>query len=142
MIRVATESDIPRLLEMAQRFHRESEYREHLGANAEKMEQLGRQLIANNGVLIAEQDGKIVGMIGYYIYPHFISGEIIAGEVFWWVEPEHRGEGKALLAEAESRARSAGATKMQMIAPNDRVGELYRRLGYNFVESTYQRSLA
>jgi hypothetical protein len=30
-------------------------------------------------------------MLGYVIFPHFLSGELVAGEVFWWVEPEDTG---------------------------------------------------
>jgi GNAT superfamily N-acetyltransferase len=63
------------------------------------------------------------------------------GEVFWWVEPEHRGEGVKLLREAEKRAKHAGAQTMQMIAPTDKVAGLYQRFGYEFVEAAYQKSL-
>jgi GNAT superfamily N-acetyltransferase len=141
MIRLATESDVPRLVEMGLRFRRESDYSLHLGENPVKMAALARNLAAAESILVSERDGRLVGMFGYIVFPHFMSGEITAGEVFWWVEPEHRGDGVKLLRAAEIRARAGGATRMQMIAPNERVAGLYRRLKYDFVEATYQRGL-
>jgi GNAT superfamily N-acetyltransferase len=141
MIRLATEADIPRLLEMGLRFRRETGYSKHIEENPEQMERLVRQIIAADGVLVSEQAGEVIGMIGYVLYPHFLSGELIAGEVFFWVEPGHRGDGLRLLRGAEKRAKDRGANRMQMIAPTDRVGRLYGRFGYEFVEATYQKNL-
>jgi GNAT superfamily N-acetyltransferase len=80
-------------------------------------------------------------MLGYVLFPHFLSGELVAGEVFWWVEPGFRGEGLKLLRAAETRSRAAGAKYLQMIAPNDRVAAVYKRLDYSFVEAAYQKLL-
>jgi len=141
MIRLACGADIPRLVEMGLRFRRESEYVDVLAENADKMTQLATQLANSGCLVVSERDGQIVGMLGYVLYPHFLSGELVSGEVFWWVEPEHRGEGLKLLRAAEDRSKSFGATSMQMIAPNERVAALYKRLGYKAVETTYQRPL-
>lgn len=141
MIRLACASDIPRLVEMGLRFRRESEYSQHLLENAEKMAELAAQLAASDSLLVSDRGGRLVGMLGYVVFRHFLSGELVSGEVFWWVEPEHRGEGLKLLRAAEDRSRSYGAKYMQMIAPNDRVADLYRRLSYTFVESAFQRPL-
>lgn len=141
MIRAATSSDVPRCVAMGRRFRAETGYARHLAENPEKMAELAAQLAQAGCLLVSERDGELVGMLGFVVYPHFISGETTAGEVFWWVEPEHRGEGVKLLREAERCARTAGAAKMQMIAPTDRVATLYQRLGYEFVEASYQRAL-
>jgi hypothetical protein len=45
------------------------------------------------------------------------------------------------LRAAEDEARRCGAKSMQMIAPDPRVGKLYERIGYSYIESSYQRSL-
>lgn len=126
---------------MGLRFRRESEYREVLAENADKMMELASQLARSGCLVVSERGGRVVGMLGYVIFPHFLSGELVAGEVFWWVEPEERGEGLKLLRAAEERARSYGAKNFQMIAPNDRVGALYERLGYRRVETSFQRPL-
>lgn len=141
MIREATEQDLPRLVEMGMHFHEASPYREHIRGNPEQFRKLGEQLLAKNGLILSERAGKICGMLGYFVYPHFMSGEMVAGEVFWWVEPRYRGEGVKLMKEAERRAKSAGAVRMQMIAPDDRVATLYKWRKYSFVEAAYQKNL-
>lgn len=128
-------------MELGLRFRRESEYRSHLGENSEKMAELAGQLARAGSLLVSERGGELVGMLGYVVYPHFLSGETVAGEVFWYVAPEHRGEGIKLLRAAEERARAAGAKYMQMIAPNSKVAGVYERLDYHFLESSYQRTL-
>lgn len=141
MIRLAVARDVPRLVEMGLRFRRESEYNQHLSENAEKMAELAGRLAADDCLLVSEREGLLVGMLGYVLFPHFLSGELVAGEVFWWVEPGFRGEGLKLLRAAETRSRAAGAKYLQMIAPNDRVAAVYKRLDYSFVEAAYQKLL-
>lgn len=126
---------------MGTRFRRETDYRNHLTENPLMMARLATQLIQVGVLLVSERAGELVGMIGLALFDHFLSAERIAGEVFWWVEPEQRGEGVKLLRAAEQHAKAAGAIRLQMIAPDDRVGGLYLRLGYGFVESAYQKTL-
>jgi len=126
---------------MGRRFRNESTYNKYLADNPAKMAELGAKLIENDGIVVLERDGEITGMLGFVIHEHFISGERVAGEIFWWVSPEHRGDGLRLLREVERRARNAGAKYLHMIAPSERVKTLYERLKFDFVESTYQRSL-
>jgi GNAT superfamily N-acetyltransferase len=141
VIRPATEPDIPRLLKMGARFIAETPYKNHIFANPEQMEKLAKQLMASGGVLVYERDGELIGMLGYVVFPHYVSGELIAGEVFWWVEPEARGIGRELMKVAEEQARAAGAKRFQFVAPTERVAKLYERLGYERVEVMYQRAL-
>lgn len=141
LIRSARKSDIPRVIEMGRRFYRESGYEKHLAENPDQMRCLAEQVMAANGLLVSECGGELTGMFGYVLFPHFISGELIAGEVFWWMEPESRGEGLNLLRVAEDKARSAGAKRMQMIAPNKQVARVYERLKYEFVEMAYQKTI-
>jgi GNAT superfamily N-acetyltransferase len=141
MIRPACIADLPRLVEMGRRFRGETTYHEYLADNPEKMAELATKLIATDGLLVAERDGRVIGMLGYIIHTHFISGQVMGGEIFWWTDPESRGDGLKLLREAERRAKLSGATQMQMIAPNEKVARLYERRKYQFVEATYQRAL-
>lgn len=140
-VRAAVIADIPRILEMGHRFNAESPYRSVLQVTDTAMELLAHKLIPSGWLLLSEVGGEPVGMIGFYVYAHFLSGEIVAGEIFWWVEPEHRGAGRELLKVAENEARRCGAKSMQMIAPDPRVGKLYERIGYKYIESSYQRDL-
>lgn len=141
MIRAARSEDVPRLVEMGQRFRENTSYSKHLANNPAKMAETAAKLIAVDGILVTERAGKVVGMIGFIFHDHFISGELSGGEVFWWVEPEHRGEGVKLVKAAEAIARAKGATNFQMIAPTGQVMAVYERLGYEFVEATYQKNL-
>lgn len=141
MIRTATREDIPRMVEMGRRFRNESSYNKYLADNPAKMAELGEKLVALDGIIVAERDGEIQAMLGYVVHEHFISGERVAGEIFWWAEPEHRGAGLMLLREMEKRARAAGAKYLHMIAPSERVKTLYERLHFDFIEATYQRAL-
>lgn len=142
-MRMATEADVPALVAMGERFIAESEYRAHIGANAAQMSRVLTGLVtsADGCVLVTGPTGAPTGMIGLVLLNHPYSDERIASELFWWVEPERRGDGLRLLRAAEDWARSHGATRMQMVAPNDRVSRLYERLGYSRVEVAYQRSL-
>jgi len=136
MIRLAKEDDLDRLVQMGLRFRGESSYRTKISANPEKMRETAKILVDKQSVLISEH-----GMLGFVIYDHFLSGEKTAGEVFWWVDPDHRGEGVRLLRQMERQARQVGAKNLQMIAPTERVGQFYERLGYEYVESSYQKAL-
>ena len=145
MIREATPADIPRIVEMGRRFMAESTYSQHLAENPEQMRVFAEQIIANpkGMILVSEKDGNLTGMLALYLFPHYFSGEPIAGEVIWWVDPEARAgsTGLKLMRKAEEIAVKMGAKKMQMVAPTERIGELYKHLGYREVESTFQRNL-
>lgn len=145
MIREATEDDIPRLVEMGRRFIEESVYKDFMVENPEQMESLIGQILANpqGRILVSENDGKPNGMLALIAFPHYFSGELIAGEIVWWVDPEARagGTGLKLMRKAEQLAIEMGAVKMQMVAPDERIGKLYQHFGYEKVESTYQLKL-
>lgn len=141
LIRDACVADVPRLVKMGQRFIKESSYSKHLGDNPECAAELIKNLIGRNSLPIIERNNEIVGMLGFVLGPHFMSGDMVAGEVFWWVEPEYRRGGVMLMRETERRARLAGAKNIQMIAPNEKVARFYEGSGYEYVESTYQKEL-
>lgn len=143
MIRRAVEGDIPRLIEMGQRFVEETPYRDLIAIDPDRLSATVRYVLAseNGVVLVSGSDASITGMIALTAYDHPYSGERTAFELVWWVEPEARGDGVRLLRAAEEWAREQGAKHMQMVAPNAKVGRLYSRLGYAPVETSYQRSL-
>lgn len=145
MIRNANQIDIPRIIEMGHQFIVTSEYLCHVGENHEQISALALKLITDdNGALLVATDrgDRVVGMIGMLAFSHHISGELIAGEIIWWVEPEHRGLGLKLFRAAEKWAIGHGVKRIQMIAPNDGVGKIYARMGYTPIEVAYQRDVA
>jgi GNAT superfamily N-acetyltransferase len=142
VIRPAVEADIPALVAMGGRFIA-TVYAGRLGDSADARADLMGKLIAHEDatLLVKVKGGVIVGMIGAVVYTQPISGDRIGGEMFWWVEPEHRGQGMRLLACAEAWAKAKGAVCFQSIAPSDRTSRLYARLGYVLLETVYQKGL-
>jgi len=143
MIREAVAADIPRLVEMGRRFIRESSYRGRIAMNPRALKRLMEGLVGlpNGAVFVAPEVGKINGMIGVHIYNHPMSDELVAAELFWWVEPEARGVGLKLLKRAERWAENMGASRMQVVAPNERVASIYQRRGFSKLEVQYERNL-
>ena len=143
MIRHATPEDWPRIVEMATRFVAETRYSDFIEISQEQVESSLDAITnsPNSVVLVSGSDGHITGMIVVMICPHPFSGERIAYEVVWWVDPEARGDGVRLLRAAEKFGKDSGAKKMNMVAPNDKVAHFYERLGYEKVEVAFQRSL-
>lgn len=147
-LRRATSEDLAVLVRMAVRFICESSYRGLVLPNVRQLQKLVMFLLDHGGVFVAQLDGAddVVGMFGVSVIPHVMSGELVAGEVAWWMEPEHRGGSASvrLLDAAERWAVEHGAVWFQMIAPagNERLREFYRRRGYMEVETVFQRRLA
>lgn len=143
VIRPATLADVPALVVMGQQFAQTELYRDILRENPEQMAIVATHLIEDDTgtVLVLERDGILMGMIGLVCTPHFLSGDMYAGEVFWWVTPGQRGDGVRLLRAAESWAIELGAKTLQMIAPTERVGRFYDRLGFTRMETSYQKEL-
>jgi GNAT superfamily N-acetyltransferase len=142
VIRRAEPEDMERIVEMGQRFVAETEYSERIAVRPERLLDTVINVATNpDGVIFVSGKDAVTGMIAMLAYDHPFSGERTAFEVVWWVDPEARGDGIRLLRAAESWAKEQGATKMQMVAPNQRVGALYERLGYAPIETSYQRSL-
>ena len=143
MIRLATVEDIPAIAAMGAHFI-ETEYPGAIRFDAERLGTLTRSLIEGAGVVfVVEQDGALVGMMALTTYTHPMNGDPIATEIVWWIQPEARGGRAALqlFKAGETWARAQGATQFQMIAPSDKVGVFYERLGFAKIETHYQRAL-
>ncbi len=142
MIREATNEDVPAIVEMGLKFLSQSDYRYLLAENRQQIAETSRFLIANErGVIFVDDNHGLIGMIGMLLYPHHFSGELIAGELVWWVDPMHRGRGVRLVRQAEQWAFGHGARRIQMIAPSREVGRVLERLGYPPIETAHQKTL-
>lgn len=142
-IREATPADVGALLAMGEDFLSQTAYGARYPYNAAHLLTLAHDLIAQprSVILLAERE-RPVGMLGLVVTSHFLSGQTIAGEVFYWMAPFARGRaGVRLLRAGEAWARAKGAIRLQMIAPSDRVGALYLRQGYLPVERIYEKDL-
>jgi Acetyltransferase (GNAT) family len=141
MIREAALADLADLVAMGQTFLRASPYASVLPENPTQIAALFTTLIEqDHGVmLVADHDGVLTGMIGIVVLPHHFSAEPMAMEACWWSTTP--GDGVRLLKASERWARARGAVAMQMVAPTERVGALYARLGYGLIEYAYVRRL-
>lgn len=141
MIREATHDDIPEILRMGKLFVADCgllvEYDEDSCADT------AERLIDNDESCLFVGD---CGMIGGLVYPHYFNrDEMVAQELFWWVDPEKRGGslGRRLFSRFESWAESVGAKHIYMVALASQkpVERLYQRHGYRALESSYVRQL-
>jgi len=148
MIRDARPDDMPALLDMGAAFHAESAWASSLapfdprtfGATCET-------LAGGRGLLIAEEGGQPVGMIGGSVVPLYFNAAVpVAQEVFWYAAPQHRrGIGMALLDALGERVASAKARALIVAAleslRGEAVGALLGRKGFVPAERMYARIL-
>lgn len=154
-IREATHEDVPAIVEMAQRFYPESPYPAIYGDMPDS-QAAGLVLVmldgmASHGVLpgvmlVAEHDGDLAGMLCLHLDAATFTPEVIAGEVVWWVAPEHRGGmcGVRLVKAGEAAAMERGATVSRMAvlgSSPEEAGAMLQRLGYAPTETIYTKRL-
>jgi GNAT superfamily N-acetyltransferase len=140
LIRRATVADLPALVAMAQRFHEASGYGDIAEFDALSFATT-LQSAPNVVVLVAEKDG-LIGMAGALVYPmYFNLQHVTAQEMFWWVEPEHRGIGSKLFDALEEEVKKMGAQSLTMIAIErfSWVGSYYEKRGFRPSERSFIR---
>lgn len=142
-VRRAVAADLPRLVAMGRRFIAESPYQAHIADNPAQIEAIMRRFLddASGALFVIGPEGNASGMIGVYAFAHPLDASPRVGELFWWVEPEHRGAGLKLLRAAEDWARARRARSMLMVAPTKRVAAAYRALGYYKLEEHFTKGL-
>ena len=136
MIRPATEADLPRLMEMGEKFAEKARLSEHVGYDPASMEATFRLMIAGGPfVLFIGEHGAIGGMKA----PHpFNRATQIVDEIFWWSEGR---EGLRLLDAWEEWAGTAikRMTTLEAVEP-ERVSRLLERRGYRPLERVFIRN--
>jgi GNAT superfamily N-acetyltransferase len=144
-IRLAGPSDIPAVVEMGLRFAASSAYTRSGGLfTYGRVTLLVEHALAEGVIFVAERDGQLEGFIGFSAAASPFTGEAIAGELAWWVEPHARtgSVGPRLLAAAEEWARRKSLRVIQMVAPSgSMVGAFLERRGYVAVETIYRKGL-
>jgi GNAT superfamily N-acetyltransferase len=86
--------------------------------------------------LVAEEDGKVVGMIGLYTSILYNKDGLYARVIAFVVDSNYRnkGIGKLLINEAEIWARNQGADSIGLNSGNrperDNAHQYYKRMGY------------
>lgn len=144
-IRYATAADLPALAPLAQQFYASSRFLR--GFQQERFEAFWAPLLSGSGViLLGERDGAPVGALGGMVYQEPYSGELVAVEFFWFVDPGSRGGGMALYREFEEFARRCGCTQIRMAHLLDlmpeKLGRVYQRLGFTAMETHFCKEVA
>lgn len=145
MIREATIEDIPDIVAMGRQFISTSHYADLIPVRPDILAQTVYRMIQSDesAIFVADHaEAGLVGMAGICSYRHPLTQDLFATELFLWVNPDHRGRaGLELIREAEAWAEWRGAAALQLIAPTPNVEQLYGRLGYTKVETSYMRRL-
>lgn len=149
MIRRALLSDMNALTSMGRQFFAATGYGDIAQFDDASFQATAAHLMTGDAVcLVAEIDGKVVGAAGALAYPFYFNASHKTGqEVFWWLNPEHRGGqlGIQLFAALEAWAKSQGCQTFTMIALDavdaERVGRIYKRCGYRASEHSYIKEL-
>jgi GNAT superfamily N-acetyltransferase len=146
MIRKATAEDLPELLRMGKAFHAVTGVAEAIPLDEPTLERTFAQLIESGVILVIEEGGGLVGATGALLHPHYFNASHITGqELFWWIDPDHRGRGSELLNALEAWVKDQGAHSFVMITLEalepERVGLIYRRRGYRPVEHSYLKEM-
>lgn len=93
------------------------------------------------GWLLCE-DRTLVGVLAVSLLDHWMTGQRIAVQWWWWIRPEHRnGQGLRLLRAAEDWAKIHHASEMHLLSVNANFDALCEALRYNKLETTYSKEL-
>lgn len=147
MIRNATHNDLAAIVAMSEKFYATTHYSRWAEFNPDTVFDLAVNLIDNHVMLVAEVDGKVVGMVGLFVAPFmFNSNRIGAYEVVWWVNPDAQGAGVGmeLLAAIEPACRAKGANAIQMVMMANsppKAQAIYERFGYGHSETSFTKEL-
>jgi GNAT superfamily N-acetyltransferase len=135
------------VLRMGERFYRSSHYIGMADFCRDSACKLVQMVIDTGVLMIAEQDGQDVGMVGLVVAPFMFNNDKLgAYEVFWWVQPEARGGMAAwrLLKSIEQVCAEMGVTLIQMVVLPDspeRAAKMYERAGYVHSETSFTKIL-
>lgn len=143
IVREAVAGDLAKVVALGREFLKAGPYASQTD-NPEQAKSIAEFILENGHILVSDEQGEVTGVFAFIVFPHCYTGEKTANEMIWYVSPDKRAGGVALrlLAEAEKMARSCGAKSMQLAAPSEEVGRLYKYCGgYKKIEVSYQRAL-
>jgi len=146
IIRTATETDVPRILELYQQLVMDPSELEMVKPEPEFGLKAFREMSALEGyyLLVAEVDGEVVGTAVLVILPGLAHGISHWGVVeFMVVNEAHRsqGIGRALTDHAAELAQEAGCYKIMLGSNKKRTDahRFYRQAGYEATHEGFTR---
>lgn len=150
LIRFAKPNDHDALVRIGNDFFEFNPYRRH-GAELDEPS-LTRTLdilrSGDNILIVGEVDGEVVGAAGAFVSPTFWNFNEKQGvEAFWWVDPEHRGDGngKKIRQALERVAKNRGVKYWTMISLElsepEKMHKMYAKAGFEHIENVYLKVL-
>src|SRR5208283_3886472 len=96
-------------------------------------------------LMLVDENDELHGSLGYLIAPDIHTGNLIAVETYWYVDPKHRGHGIKLVKEFERIARERGCKYTAMIHMMDsypvELEKVYEHMNYRLIEKHYLKEL-
>ncbi len=97
-------------------------------------------------VFVIEKDGEFVGAIGAIMNPDFLTGRKSAAELFWFVQPEHRGSSSIrMLKMLEDWSVENDCHTLHMVhlecSMADKLPDMYQRMGYRKFETWWRKEI-
>lgn len=143
--------DLSRLGPLVRSFAKESRLQEQFNARIDVSHFMGTvETLMKSGVgegIIAEEEGRFIGMVLYVITPHLFTGLKTLTESAWYVFPEVRNSstGVRLFKAMEQRAKEAGVEiiimiHLQNLQPEELKG-FYEGQGYQLTENSYVKRI-
>lgn len=145
-IRMATADDIPALVEMGEGFFGTGKLPGRFDADT-FVSFWSSTIASGRGALImGDQDEEPVGTLGCLLFQDPCCGDLVAQELFWWVNEEARGNGSIMLLHAfEAWAKEQGAARVILSAicglRDEALGRVYERRGYRELETNYVKEV-
>lgn len=137
--RDATHDDIPALLAMGRRFADAADLDALSGYDEASVKALFEYLIDDEQGVLIVMDGGAAGAI---VHPAlFNRSHTTASELFWWVDPDKRGNGIRLFLALEKATAAKGAGSMQMTTivglDDGALSQFYERRGYRATDRNF-----
>ena len=147
VVRRAVVGDIPHMVMIGRRFIAESGYEKRgIHGNPNKLHESFERSISDDasGVFVVECAGVIIGVASAVKFTTYFSDAPMSIELFWWVDPAHRGGSAALrlMQALEDWSWASGCAAFSMVDIVDIDGpatSIYERRGFDMVERTWMK---
>lgn len=148
-LKVATEEDIPKAIELGELFFKESKFSLFSNMDTKRTTEALQSIIQSNGkegvVLLAEDSKEVVGMVVAVVTTLPFGIERVAAELAWYIHPDHRSSrlGLKLLeayeywAEHIAKCQLSTLALIQELDPEGKVEQYYKRKGYVPAEKAF-----
>lgn len=143
-LRLLMPEEVPLVLPLAREFFATGEIPGKL--NEVHFVNLFRKQLAEGNAFIIAAGIPLRGMIAGFVHQDPFDGQLVCGELWWFVRKEERGSlGLRLFNAWEAEAKSRGAVRFQMAhltgSKTDSLDRLFERKGYIMKEKIFVKEV-